>query len=84
MGTASVPVVVREQVDRWARAWLERTFARRLELRACDPDRFNYPVAVFGEWRGQAFYLCVRYRSQTRERRTTLDDFRNWLIREAA
>ncbi len=24
---------------------------------------FNYAVAVFSEWRGQAFYLCVRYRT---------------------
>ena len=67
MGTASVPAVVREQIDRWARAWLERMFARLLELRASDPGPFNYPVAVFGDWRGKAFYLCVRYRSRTRK-----------------
>lgn len=24
---------------------------------------FNYAVAVFSEWRGQSFYLCVRYRT---------------------
>jgi hypothetical protein len=67
MGTASVPAVVREQVDRWARAWLERTFTRQLEPRARDPGPSNYPVAVFGEWRGNAFYLCVRYRARTRK-----------------
>lgn len=24
---------------------------------------FNYAVAVFSEWRGQSYYLCVRYRT---------------------
>lgn len=24
---------------------------------------FNYAVAVFSEWRGRSFYLCVRYRT---------------------
>lgn len=24
---------------------------------------FNYAVALFSEWRGQSFYLCVRYRT---------------------
>ncbi len=38
-------------------------FHRFLELRAADPGPFNYPVEVFSEWRGKAFYLCVRYRT---------------------
>ena len=64
--TTSVPVAVREQVDRWATAWLDKTFGRALKLRAADPGPFNYPVAVFSEWRGKAFYLCVRYRAKSR------------------
>lgn len=64
MGT--VPAGVRQQVDRWANGWLPTKFSRLLELRAADPGPFNCPVAVFSEWRGKAFYLCGRYRSQTR------------------
>jgi hypothetical protein len=67
MATTSVPAVVREHVDRWAHVWLERKFTRLLELRAIDPGPFNYPVAVFSEWRGKAFYLCVRYCARTRK-----------------
>jgi len=66
MSTVSVPAAMREQADRWARNWLEKKFSRLLELRAVDPGPFNYPVAVFSEWRGAAFYLCVRYRARTR------------------
>src|SRR5215467_12090052 len=66
MATA-VPASVRQQVDRWARIWLESKFRRLLELRALDPGPFNYPVAVFSEWRGKAFYLCVRYRARSRQ-----------------
>jgi hypothetical protein len=40
---------------------LTRKFSRLLELRAADPGPFNYPVEVFSEWRGKAFYLCARY-----------------------
>src|SRR2546423_2426471 len=39
---------------------------RLLELRAQDPGPFNYPIAVFSEWRGKAFYLNVRYRARSR------------------
>jgi hypothetical protein len=67
MPTVSVPAAMREQVDRWARNWLEKKFSRLLELRAVDPGPFNYPVAVFSAWRGGAFYLCVRYRARTRK-----------------
>jgi hypothetical protein len=63
--TTVVPVAVREQVDRWAAAWLD-TFTRALKMRAADPGPFNYPVAVFAEWRGKSFYLCVRYRAKSR------------------
>jgi hypothetical protein len=41
-------------------------FTRLLELRAQDPGPFNYPIAVFSEWRGRAFYLYVRYRARSR------------------
>ena len=62
----SVPALLRQQVDRWADAWLTAKFSRLLELRAQDPGPFNYPVAVFSEWRGKAFYLNVRYRARSR------------------
>src|SRR5438874_11360754 len=61
MGAAAVPAQLRQQVDRWADTWLKAKFARLLELRALDPGPFNYPIAVFSEWRGKAFYLCVDY-----------------------
>jgi len=61
-----VPVTVQAQVDRWAAAWLDTKFSRTLQRRAADPGPFNYAVAVFSEWRGNAFYLCVRYRTTTR------------------
>ena len=35
-------------------------------MRARDPGPFNYPIAVFSEWRGKALYLNVRYRAQSR------------------
>jgi hypothetical protein len=63
---ASVPVQLRQQVDRWANEWIQQKFARGLELRAADPGPFNYPIAVFSEWRGSAFYICARYRAPRR------------------
>jgi hypothetical protein len=65
MSTSSVPALLRQQVDRWAETWLRTTFSRLLELRAQNPGRFNYPIAVFSEWRGKAFYLNVRYRARS-------------------
>jgi hypothetical protein len=52
MSAASVPVQLRQQVDRWAKTWLTAKFSRLLELRAQDPGPFNYPIAVF--WNGAA------------------------------
>ena len=66
MRTSPVPALLRQQVDRWAETWLATTFSGLLELRARDPGPFNYPVAVFPEWRGKAFYLNVRYRARSR------------------
>ena len=63
---AKVPTDLRLQVDRWAADWLPKKFSRLLELRAADPGPFNYPVEVFSEWRGKAFYLCARYRARSR------------------
>ena len=62
---ASVPVVRRQQVDQWAEAWLTAKFSRLLELHARDPGPFNYPINVFSEWRGKAFYLCARFRARS-------------------
>jgi hypothetical protein len=72
MGATSVPAMLLQQVDRWADAWLTAKFSRLLELRAQDPGPFNYPIAVFSEWRGNAFYLNVRYRARSRRAE---DDF---------
>ena len=66
MAKTAVPALLRQQVDRWAEAWLAAKFSRLLELRASDPGPFNYPIAVFSEWRGNAFYLNVRYRARSR------------------
>jgi hypothetical protein len=60
------PAMLRRQVDSWADTWLKAKFSRLLELRAQDPGPFNYPIAVFSEWRGKAFYLNVRYRARSR------------------
>ena len=62
---ATVPDQLRQQIDHWAEAWIRRTFARSLELRAAHPGPFNYPVEVFSQWRGAAFYICVRYRARS-------------------
>jgi hypothetical protein len=62
MVNTSVPTLLRQQVDRWAQTWLTAKLSRLLELRARDPGPFNYPIEVFSEWRGKAFYLNVRYR----------------------
>ena len=67
-----VPAALRQQIDRWADTWLTAKFSRLLELRALDPGPFNYPIAVFSEWRGKAFYLCARFRARTRR---VEDDF---------
>ena len=66
MSKAPVPAMLRRQVDTWADAWLRAKFSRLLELRAQDPGPFNYPIAVYPEWRGKAFYLNVRYRARSR------------------
>jgi hypothetical protein len=47
-------------------------FSRLLELRARDPGPFNYPTAVFSEWRGKNFYLNARFRARSRR---VEDDF---------
>ena len=67
MATTAVRAVLRQQVDRWAETWLKTTFTNLLEQRALDPGPFNHPVAVYSEWRGRAFYLCVRYRARSRK-----------------
>ena len=57
MSTSSVPTLLRQQADRKAATWLAAKLLRLLESRAQDPGPFNYPTAVFSEWRGKAFYL---------------------------
>ena len=63
---ASVPTVLRQQVDKWAEAWLAATFSQLLDMRTRDPGPFNYPIEVLSEWRGKAFYLCARFRARSR------------------
>ena len=69
---ASVPAALKQQVDRWAATWITAKFSRLLELRALDPGPFNYPIAVFSEWRGKSFYLNARFRARSRR---VEDDF---------
>src|SRR5947208_10396670 len=66
MSTMAVSAQLRRQVYQWAKTWLKAKFSRLLELRAQDRGPFNYPIAVFSEWRGKAFYLNVRYRALSR------------------
>ena len=61
-----MPVQLRQQIDHWADDWIKQHFARALELRAADPGPLNYPIEVFSEWRGNAFYVCARYRTPSR------------------
>jgi len=68
-----LPTLLRRQVDRGADAWLTTKFSRLLELRAQDPGPFNYPIAVFSEWRGKAFDLNVRYRTSIGMSQSTTD-----------
>ena len=35
-------------------------------MRARDPGPFNYPIEVFPDWRGKAFYLCAGFRARSR------------------
>jgi hypothetical protein len=70
--TASVPGQLRQQIDRWASAWIATKFSVGLQLRAADPGPYNYPVEVFSEWRGKAFYVCAKYRTPSRRAE---DDF---------
>lgn len=62
----AVPSEMRQQIDEWAATWLRDKFSRGLELRKQDPGPFNWPIEVFYEWRGKAFYLCARYRTPSR------------------
>lgn len=77
MATASVPTALQRQVNRWAETWIAAKFSRLLELRARDPGPFNYPIAVFSEWRGKSFYLGARFRARSRR---VEDDF---VVRQA-
>jgi hypothetical protein len=43
-------------------------FTKALQPQGRDPGPWNYPVAVFSEWRGRQFYLNVRYRVGGRPR----------------
>jgi hypothetical protein len=44
------------------------------------PTTIGYPIEVFSEWRGKAFYICIRHRSQSRRPE---DDFVVWSARMA-
>ena len=61
---AGVSDALRREVTRRGDELLERRFkpvlAHETGMRK---HGFNYAVAVFTEWRGQSFYLCVRYRT---------------------
>jgi hypothetical protein len=63
---AKVPDQLRRQLDSWAASWIKQKFARgpRAARRRSRP--FNYPIEVFSEWRGKAFYICAKYRAKNR------------------
>ena len=65
----AVPPDIKDRVDRWADAWLTAKLTRLLALRAQNPGPWNYPTAVFSEWRGRQFYLNVRYKAARRATR---------------
>lgn len=69
---ASVPGELRQQIDQWADAWIARKFSALVQMRAAEAGPYNYPVEVFSEWRGKAFYICAKYRTR---RRRPEDDF---------
>lgn len=61
-----VPELLRREVSRLGDELLARRFQPRVRDEAVARRHgFNYAVAVFAEWRAQAFYLCVRYRTPT-------------------
>jgi hypothetical protein len=69
---SAIPELLRREVTRRGGELVARKFSPLV-----DPDRasshgFNYPFAVFTEWRGRAFHLCVRYRTP---RGRTPEDF---------
>jgi hypothetical protein len=72
LAASRVPPDIKQRVDRWAEVWLTTNFTRLLALRAQNPGPWNYPIAVFSEWRGRQFYLNVRYKGG---RRATVDEF---------
>jgi len=60
---AQVPDRLRQEVTSRATDLL----SRRFRVDAAEETRarglgFNCVVAVFGEWRGQSYYLCAKYR----------------------
>jgi hypothetical protein len=55
---------LRHEIARRAEDLLVRKFRPLLEWEAeAREHQFNYPVAVFTEWRGQSFHFCVKYRT---------------------
>jgi hypothetical protein len=61
---AQVPDRLRQEVTSRATDLL----SRRFRVDAAEETRarglgFNCVVAVFGEWRGQSYYLCAKYRT---------------------
>ena len=61
---AQVPDRLRQEVTSRAADLLSRHF----RVDAAEEARsrglgFNYVVHVFGQWRGQSYYLCARYRT---------------------
>lgn len=61
---AALPEALRRDVTRRGDELLERKFRPLLAHETgMRKHGFNYAVAVFSAWRGQSFYLCVRYRT---------------------
>jgi len=64
IGATGLPESLRRELTRRGEELLSRKFAPLLtQEKGMQAHGFNYAVAVFSEWRGRSFYLCVRYRT---------------------
>jgi hypothetical protein len=56
--TAQEKAAIAERCDRFIVGTLQPRFLPKIR-----PTRFNYPVALFGKWRGSKYSFIMRYRS---------------------
>lgn len=59
-----IPDSLRREVAERGQKLVSRKFEPVVALEgARRHHQFNYPVAVFAEWRGRCFYFCTKYRT---------------------